>query len=208
MKDEIRALRQKYMSFDDDTIKPWAIAHYGKWLKSMQDEENQPITPCERFFRKYSQGIHYVYNGALRNERIEDFYQRGLISKDEISEAICEMKKYPCPDNVIAYRYVNHRIFNRMLENVKLHWIRRNNIIFDKGFLSTTLTPDAVVEKHQYTIDKHYTLMIFVPKGTPCAYIELIAHMGENELLFPPRTRLRILSVNLITKKIVCIIEV
>lgn len=72
--------------------------------------------------------------------------------------------------------------------------IAHNSILTDKGFFSTTLSLNAVSNRDYANLKHHSLLYIYVPKGTPCAYVDLISDMGENELLFAPNIKLKILS--------------
>lgn len=57
-----------------------------------------------------------------------------------------------------------------------------------------------------YCKPQHSLLYIYVPKGTPCVYVDLISDMGENELLFAPNIKLKILSNCLFGKYIECVV--
>lgn len=151
------------------------------------------------FFRYYTQGIHYIYNNLL------GFQKNDIRSntKNTISLVINEIGRHPCTQNIIVYRYVNKPIFRKMKRWSGIHIIRKGSIIYDKAFLSTTLTPSTVLG-HSYTQNYYRVLKIYVSKGTPCVYVDLISDMHENEVIFCPNTRLQVLSSPILHKYIEC----
>ncbi|WNX85243.1 ADP-ribosyltransferase [Agathobaculum sp. NTUH-O15-33] len=196
----LKNLRKRFRTFNEESVRAWAENNYGDWLKNIQQQDTEPDSPCERFYRYYTQGIGEVVNQHLRSgAEIDSFFQDGPVTTDMMQAAIAEMHMLPCPDDIVTYRYVDPKVWGLMKRDASL--------IYDLAFLSTTLTRDTVAQR-RYACNKHsYLMEIFVPKGTPCAYVELIADMQENELLFPPKTKLRILSKPLLSKRISCIIE-
>lgn len=83
--------------------------------------------------------------------------------------------------------------------------VNKNNIIFDRAFLSTTLTPSVVLD-HSYAQNYYKLIKIYVPKGTPCVFVDLISDMHENEVIFSPNTKLKVLSAPLLSKYIECMV--
>lgn len=188
-----------YRDFSDEEATEWGKKNFGNWLIEMQDQNIQPSKSVECFFRYYTQGIHYTYNNPLRLQ-INDIRP---MTKNTISLAMNEIKSHPCTQNIIVYRYVNKLLFKKMKEWSNIHVIRKSNIIYDKGFLSTTLTPSTVLG-HSYTQNYYRVLKIYVPKGTPCVYVDLISDMHENEVIFCPNTMLKVLSAPILNKYIEC----
>ena len=88
--------------------------------------------------------------------------------------------------------------------NVKL--IRKNSILTDKGYFSTTLSLDSVVGRHYATLKRHSLFYIYVPKGTPCVYVDLISDMHENEILFAPNIKLKVLGSYWFGRCIECVV--
>lgn len=84
--------------------------------------------------------------------------------------------------------------------------LKKGATIFDKAFLSTTLARESVIGR-DYANPKNTLLKIYVPKGTPCIYLDLIADMGENEILFAPMTKLKVLDASFFGRYIECIVE-
>lgn len=107
-------------------------------------------------------------------------------------------------EDIIAYRFTNKYVLEKMIEWSGEKKIKKNVIFWDKGFLSTTLTPGVVKNEHDYSRKIYRILKIYVPKGTPCVCLELISDMNENEILFPPNTKLRINKINSLLGRIEC----
>ena len=91
--------------------------------------------------------------------------------------------------------------------NLKL--IKHNSILTDKGFFSTTLSLDSVTER-SYAQNKNSRIFkIYVPKGTPCVYVGLLFDMNknnENEVLFAPNIKLKVLGSYLFGRYIECVV--
>lgn len=199
---------ETFKTFDNSEAKEWGTIYYGNWLIRMQDQKHLPITPQEIFFRYYTQGAHQYFNRALRNDcDIEKYCKDTLIEPETFYAAMTEIRNNPINENVITYRFIERSHLKKMLLWSNQKRIKKNAIIFDKGFLSTTLTPyeGSVMSRH-YAIPFNTKLIIRVPKGTPCAYMDLISDMDENELLFLPMTRLKILSKSIFNLCIECMI--
>lgn len=67
-------------------------------------------------------------------------------------------------------------------------------MLVDKGYMGTALSLDSVRDRDYSTYRKHSLLIIYVPKGTPCAYVDLISDMNENEILFASGVKLKVLN--------------
>jgi len=199
--------KSSYKIFDSDAALEWGMLHYGDWLLEMQNQDNQPQNAIEMFFRNYTQGIHFITNQILRSGvDIEKHCINSMVKPEMIYGAISEIKLHLAPENIIVYRYISKDIVQRMLKWNNLLCFKKGGIVFDKAFLSTTLTPETV-QSRNYSHGYSKLLKIFVPKGTPCLYLDLISDMGENEMLFLPKTKLRILSSSFLSKTVECIIE-
>lgn len=84
--------------------------------------------------------------------------------------------------------------------------IRHNSILTDRGFFSTTLSLDSVDGKHYATLKRHSLFDIYVPKGTPCVYVDLVADMNENEIIFAPNIKLKVLGSYWFGRYIECVV--
>lgn len=96
------------------------------------------------------------------------------------------------PENIVVYRGVSDKVLKIMkTDEHKIY--RRYAVRFyvEKGFLSTSLTLDAVMERN-HTSDN--ILKIYVPSGAIALGVDNIAQRGESELLFPPEQRLEYIS--------------
>lgn len=198
---------KKYKVITSDEVEEWGRKYYGHWLVDIQNQENQPKTPVEQFFRYYTQGIHNMFNRVLREDKdMEEYCRESIISPDMIYGAINEMKNNPIQEDVVVYRFVNQNLLKSMLKWSGVNRLRKDTVIFDRAFLSTTLTLEAITSRH-YAHHKNTLMKIYVPKGTPCAFLELVSDMQENEVLFLPNTKLRVISRTLFNKYIECIIQ-
>ena len=84
--------------------------------------------------------------------------------------------------------------------------MKKNAILVDRGYLSTTLSLDAV-ENHSYaTLKEHWLFTIYITKGTPCVFVDLISDMNENEMLFAPGIKLKVLGSYWFGKDVECIV--
>lgn len=196
-----------YKVFDSKLALKWGKEYYGEWLLEMQNQKNSPQTPTEKFFRGYTQGIHYMFNRVLRNDcDIDTYCEDSTLEPEMFYGAINEIMEHPVPDGIVVYRYLNKYLYEEMHDWCGQRYWKKGDIIFDKAFLSTTLTPETVRER-DYVSNAKKILKIYVPKGTPCVYVELLAKMKENEVLFAPKTKLKILSAPLFSRLIECIVE-
>ena len=62
-----------YKEFTKDEACEWGMRNYRHWLINLQDQKNMPKTSVEKFFRYYTQGIHYSFNRILRYGDIETY---------------------------------------------------------------------------------------------------------------------------------------
>lgn len=200
-----------YKSFREFTNKneatQWGKKHYSDWMPRLQDQNYKPVTPAEQFFRYYTQGIHYIYNRILRESSVDKYdFKDSNVTKEMFIDGINEIQKQHLPEDILVYRYVDTDLLKDMKKWSNIKLIKRNSILTDKGFFSTTLSLDAVSNRNYATLKHHSRLYIYVPKGTPCVYVDLISDMGENELLFAPNIKLKILSNCLFGKYIECVV--
>ena len=199
--------RKSYKSFSDEEATEWGRKYYGGWLPELQNQKYMPETPCEQFFRYYTQGVDYVFNRILRYSNIDEYnFENSIFSKEMFSDSIAEINKHKLRENIVVHRYVSKDILQKMKRWSHIHVIRKNTILMDKGYFSTTLCLDSVKGNSYATLKQHTLFKIYVPKGTPCVYVDLVADMGENELLFAPNIRLKV--IHNFGKYIECIVEI
>lgn len=206
--------KEVFEKFDNDTAKKWGMNYYHDWLKDAQDLAKAPATPAEWFFRLYKQGTGHIFNTSLRFGKgidttldIDEIYMGGFTRREMIDSATIEIEKNKIFQNVVTYRFIRKSLIADMLEWSGVSKLKKDVVIFDKGFLSTTLTPSTINKNGAYVRDHDKILVIHVPKTTPCVYTDFLAHLNENELLFAPEVKLIILSVGLFSKYIECAIE-
>ena len=197
-----------YKEFTKDEAYEWGMKNYNHWLINLQDQENMPKTPVEKFFRYYTQGIHYSFNRILRYGDIETYvFDNNVLSKDMFIEGVDEIRKNVITENIVVHRYVSKNILRDMKKwgNISGGPIRKGKILLDKGFMSTTLALSSVRGRDYATPFDHSLLTIYVPKGTPGVYVDLISDMHENEMLFAPGLKLKVIS-SFFGRRIVCVV--
>ena len=198
---------KSYKSFSDKEATEWGKQYYSDWLPKLQNQEYDPETPSESFFRWYTQGIDYSFNNILRYSSIDEYdFNNSGFSKEMFRDSMAEINKHRLCENVVVYRYVFGELLSAMKRWSKLYFIRKNAILTDKGYFSTTLCLDSVKDRPYATLKQHTLFKIYVPKGMPCVYVDLISDMGENELLFAPNIRLKV--IHNFGKYIECIAEI
>lgn len=196
-----------YNFFSSEEAVRWGEKYFGDWLTDMKTYSIQTNTPLEEFFRKYTSGTGTVYNGILRGS----IKRKSTLSSNDkknlklIRLAEKEIMKHPSPDNIVVYRYVSKEILNHMKKWCNLNRIKKNCILVDNGFLSTTFTPQLIKDS-SYAKKSKKIFKIYVPKGTPCVYVDLISDMHENEVIFCPKLKLKVISAPIFSKYIECIV--
>jgi hypothetical protein len=206
--------KESYESFNYDGAKKWGMENYRSWLKDAQDLSKEPTTPAEYFFRYYKQGTGHMFNTPLRFGQgidgihdIDEIYLGGFTRREMIQAAKKEIESNKIQQNIVTYRFVRDSIIKHMLVLSGVRRLKKDVVIFDDGFLSTTLTPSSINKDRDYVRDHKKIFVICVQKGTPCVYLDFLSHLDENELLFLPKTKLRILSVKPLSKYIECVME-
>ena len=198
---------KSYKSFGDEEATEWGKKYYDDWLPELQNQEYNPVTPAEKFFRWYTQGVDYVFNRILRYSSISEYdFNNSGFSKEMFYGSVAEINKRSLCENIVVYRYVSKNILSSMKKWSNVSFIRKNTILTDKGYFSTTLCLDSVKGRQYATLKQHTLFKIYVPKGTPCVYVDLVADMGENELLFAPNIWL--IVIHSFGKYIECIVEI
>lgn len=204
----MKLAKNTYRKFQNkEEAAEWSKEHYSYWMPKLQERDSDEQTPAEKFFRSYTRGDSSVYNRILRCYNINTYdFTDYPISKDEIIEGIAEINKNLLSENIVVYRYVSPMVLDLMETWSNVKSIRRNSILTDKGFFSTTLSLDSVSKRGYAQYKNNSIFKIYAPKGTPCVYVGLVAGMDENEMLFAPNIKLKVIANHWISRCIECII--
>ncbi len=198
---------ESFKTFTSEEANAWGITHYKNWLPKMQDKNNDPETPMEDFFRYYAQGAHHHFNSTLRLYDLNEYdFGESFFTKEMFLDGINEIKRHPINENVVVYRYIPKALIKDMLQWGNSSSVKKNAILMDRGFFSTTLCLDAVRDRDYATLHGKSLFRIFVPKDTPCVYLDLISDMNERELLFAPDIKLKVLNNHMFGKYINCVV--
>lgn len=202
--------KKSYKKFQNkEEAAAWGNEHYSYWLPKLQDLDANGKTPAEKFFLSYTRGEPSVYNRILRcyNINTYDFTDYPIL-KDEIIEGAAEINRNLLSESVVVYRYVSPMVLDLMKTWSKTKSIKRNAILTDKGFFSTTLSLDSVTGRRYTQYKGNSIFKIYVPKDTPCVYVGLVAGMNENEneILFAPGIKLKVLDRCSFNKHIDCVV--
>ena len=198
---------KSFKRFTPEHAEGWGRENYGNWLSELQNKEYEPQTPAERFFRYYTQGPHYFYNRIARADKKEtyDFNGSGF-TKEMFDDSIAEINRHLLSENIVVYRFVSKQLINLMLQWGESKSLKRNSILLDKGFFSTTLSTESVENRDYANLRERSLFTIYVPKGTPCVYVDLVSDMNEREMLFAPGIRLKVIGKNVFGKFVECVV--
>lgn len=196
----------KFKVFSPEEVETWGKANFGDWLPQLQNQAYAPVSPTECFFRYYTQGPHYAFN-RIRFRDIDEFdFDGALLTRDMFDESIAEIKSHPIKEDIVVYRYIAKTMLPHMLSCGDSKSLKKGAVLVDKGFMSTTLCLDTVKNRSYANLQKRSLFTIYVPKGTPCVYVDLISDMNENEMIFAPGTKLKVLDTHFFKKYVECII--
>lgn len=200
--------KKSYKKFrNKEDAAAWGKEHYNYWLPKLQDLDANGKTPAEKFFISYTRGEPSVYNRILRRYNINTYdFTDYPISKDEIIEGAAEIHRNLLSESIVVYRYVSPMVLNLMTTWRNAKSIKRNDILNDKGFFSTTLSLDSVAGRRYTQYKNNSIFKIYVPKDTPCVYVGLVADMNENEMLFAPDIKLKVINNYSLSRRIECIV--
>lgn len=198
---------KSFKMFTPDTAEAWGRKNYGSWLPKLQSQSHEPQTPAEKFFRCYTQGAHTIFNKITRCEDINSYdFSESIFTKETFDDGIDEIVRHLSPDNIVVYRYIPQHLIKRMLEWGNSKSLKRGSVLVDKGFFSTTLSTDAVSNRDYANVRERPLFTIYVPKGTPCVYVDLISDMHEQEMLFAPGVRLKVIGKHMLGKFVECVV--
>ena len=197
----------KFKKFTLDEAEEWGRNNFGNWLDELQNQDYEPQTPTEEFFRYYTQGAHNFFNNITRNYDIDTYdFSDSYFSKDMFDFSVREINSFAISDNIVVYRYVPNTLIKRMLEWGDSKSLKRNSILLDKGFFSTTLSLEAVKDRNYANFKERTLFILYVPKGSHGVYVDLVSDMNEKEILFAPGIKLQVLGKHWFGKTIECIV--
>lgn len=197
----------KFKRFSFEEASDWGRKKYGNWLPELQNQDYSPKTPAEEFFRYYTQGSDIFFNRLARSDEIDTFnFSDSIFKKEMFDDSIHEINSHPIPDDIVVYRYVPKPLISCMLEWGGSKLLKKNVILIDKGFFSTTLSLEAVVEQPYANLKSRSLFTIYVPKGTPAVYADLVSDMNEQEMLFAPGIKLEVINKFRFGKVVECFV--
>ena len=107
-----------------------------------------------------------------------------------ITKMIEQLPTYQIPDNIIVYLYINKGILKEICPSYPP---KKEIIMQDKGFTSTTLIRESVNDYRRTHHSLNILLEISVPAGTKGIYVgHLKDTLSEYEVILAPNTKLRI----------------
>lgn len=196
-----------FKEFSLEEAEIWGKENYEDWFPQLQNQEYKPITPTEQFFRWYTQGTHYSLNRIARSGNIDDYnYTDSLFTKEMFLNSIAEINNHRLTEDIIVYRYIEKSLVKSMIKWGGSRRLKKNAILVDRGYFSTTLSLEAVNNHSYATLKEHLLFTIYVPKGTPCVFVDLISDMNEKEMLFAPGIKLKVLDNYWFGKYVECIV--
>ena len=196
-----------YKRFTIDEAEKWGRENYLNWLPKLQNRNYTPQTPIEKFFRYYTQGASSFFNNIARFDDFDTYdFKDSFFNKKMFNDSVYEINHHPIPNDIVVYRYIPKHLIKYMLEWGKSKHLKRNSILSDKGFFSTTLSKEAVQYRPYTNLKERILFTIFVPKGIPAVYVDLISDMHEQEMLFAPRITLKVINNHIFSKCIECIV--
>lgn len=198
---------KSFKRFTPETAEVWGRKNYGNWLPELQNQNYEPQVPAEKFFRHYTQGVHNFFNNITRNHDIDTYNFNGTgFTREMFDYSVYEINCHPIPNGIVVYRFIHKLLIRHMLEWGNSKSLKRNSILLDKGFLSTTLSTEAVENRDYANLRERSLFTIYVPKGTPCVYVDLVSDMHEQEMLFAPGIRLKVIGKNMFGKFVECVV--
>lgn len=115
----------------------WGRKNYGNWLLKLQNQDYEPQTPAEEFFRYYTQGVHKFFNNITRNGDIDTYdFNESYFTKDMFDFGVREINCHSIPDDMVVYRYIPKTLIKKMLVWGSSKALKRNSILADKVFLA------------------------------------------------------------------------
>lgn len=135
----------------------------------------------------YTSDANVPINRFLRCKH-KDSIKASLIH-NTYKQMVSKLPTYQIPDNVVVFRYISHQLLKEMCPSFPP---KKDMIISDKGFMSTTLLRSYLFDfRKARNLD--ILLVISIPKGTRGTYVGLLQDsLHEYEIILVPDTHLRI----------------
>ncbi len=160
--------------------------------------KNYNEIPDENVVLELEQYCGYSFNpinAVLRNEDIS--WYGGLkfenLYRDKAKRIQSWISKFELSEDIIVYRAISKKHLYKMKLWSKEKFGDSKNILYEYGFLSTSLVFTELIKLHPDSI----YFKIYLLKGTKGAYIDHISkRYEEQEFLIPPGVKLYILKIS------------
>lgn len=197
---DIHKIKNSKVFLLEKTMMEWGERYYPSARYNSLEKKD-----IKDFLFYYTGNADRIINGALRDsQNIDKLFSYELFTKETYIRVLEEIENASVPEDIIVYRKIGRYLFDNMLEWSKVNHIRKGSIIFDKGFLSTSLSYRVARDiKH---LGKDIMATIYVPKGTKGIYLGNLTNLKEYEMLFLPETKLKVLSFSRVFHRIVCMV--
>lgn len=175
-------MNTKYKAFlSSNEVQKW-LAQFNSFFPSDNDTDKEFLKAIDF----YTASANPVFNNYLRyNTKLdpEDF------DYPYVMKMLEKINTYYIPDNIIVYRYISKGLLKEMCPSYPP---KKNMIMQDKGFMSTTLIKESV-NSYRANRSQNILLVISVPIGTKGMYVGHLKNtLDEYEVLLAPSTQLHI----------------
>lgn len=170
---------------------------YGNWSRNLINKYdimnwNDELNPY-RALKYYSGSVYRGVNEYLRDEVGNGNYFTDSIKyyNDIIGNIDMAFSNVPVTDeNIIVFRHVGLHIDDLINYYYSL---KEGDEIKDKGYMSTSLILDIAVNFHGEIIDSSYALLVIkIPKGEKCIFIDAVDGYIEYEMLISKNKTLKL----------------
>lgn len=194
----------------EEAAEEWGREKYGDWAKDYDRRMNEfeeifclvnsyiSHNPIQEYCGYSYEEVNLILRKTFGYDSLpESKIRNGL---QLIGLLVLELLRAPrVPENIIVYRRVCKEFIQEMIQiNKEGQGVQTR----EKGFLSTSLLQDGIAKDKRFS--DNYMLKIFVPKGTPGVYVNVVngAHRDETELLIAPNRTLAITAYPYFDKKL------
>lgn len=176
---EMAAAEEEFALFDDAAL----TNHYSEYAGTLSEAELKAL-------REYRGAGYQSLNSRLRNDAMHTANANTAARYNNLMSTI--QGAPGLPGNGIVYRKIWGESGDAIIAKAKQGALSIGDILTDKAFVSTS----SSLKYGAKSID--LTLRIKVPAGTKGFYYNALGknrHMSEQELLFLPNTKMRILNI-------------